>query len=97
MEILKAKATSPTIAKGKLEVEGFVNKTFNELGSLQIEQSALQKQLEVKRSMLEEKMEWVVLGETLLANIELDSLRLNDAITQVKWEILVLKVEEKVI
>jgi hypothetical protein len=57
MEILKAKATSPTIAKGKLEVEGFVNKTFNELGSLQIEQSALQKQLEVKRSMLEEKME----------------------------------------
>jgi hypothetical protein len=67
------------------------------LGSLQIEQSALQKQLEVKRSMLEEKMEWVVLGETLLANIELDSLRLNDAITQVKWEILVLKVEEKVI
>ncbi len=57
VEILKAEATSPTIAKGKLEVEGLVNKTLNELGSLQIEQSALQKQLEVKRSMLEEKME----------------------------------------
>jgi hypothetical protein len=67
------------------------------LGSLQIEQSALQRQLEVKRSMLEEKMEWVVLGEALLANIELDSLRVDDAIAQVKWEILVLKVEEKVI
>jgi hypothetical protein len=57
VEILKVEATSPTIAKGKLEVEGLVSKTRNELGSLQIEQSALQRQLEVKRSMLEEKME----------------------------------------
>jgi hypothetical protein len=57
VEILKVEVTSPTTAKGKLEVEGFVNKTLNELGSLQIEQSALQRQLEIKRNMLQEKME----------------------------------------
>ncbi len=38
-----------------------------------------------------------MLGETLLTNIQLDSLRLDDAIDKVKQEILVLKVEEKVI
>ncbi len=80
MEILKVEATSPTTAKGKLEVEGLVSKTFNELGFLRIEQNALHRQLEFKRSILEEKMEWVVLGETLLTNIELDSLRLDDAL-----------------
>ncbi len=42
-------------------------------------------------------MEQVVLREALLANTELDSLRLNDAIIEVKREILVLKVEEKII
>jgi hypothetical protein len=50
------------------------------LGFLRIEQNALHRQLEFKRSILEEKMEWVVLGETLLTNIELDSLRLDDAL-----------------
>ncbi len=74
-----------------------MNKTLSELGSLRIEQSALQRQLEIKKSMLEEKMEWVVLREALLANIELDSLRLNDAIIEVKQECLVLEVEEKII
>jgi hypothetical protein len=54
---IEGRATFATITKGKLEVEGLVNKTFSELGFLQIEQSALQKQLEVKRSMQEEKME----------------------------------------
>jgi hypothetical protein len=57
VKILKAEATSPTIVEGKLEVEGLVNKTLSKLGSLRIEQSALWKQLEIKRSMLEEKME----------------------------------------
>jgi hypothetical protein len=57
VEISKAEATSPTTIRGKLEVESLVNKTLNELGSSQIEQSALQSQLEIKRSMLEEKME----------------------------------------
>ncbi len=97
MKILKAEATSPTIVEGKLEVEGLVNKTLSKLGSLRIEQSALWKQLEIKRSMLEEKMEWVMLAETLLANIELNSLKLDDAITKVKWEFFVLEVEEKII
>jgi hypothetical protein len=41
VEILKAEVTSPTIAKGKLEVEGLVSKTFSELGFLRIEQNAL--------------------------------------------------------
>jgi hypothetical protein len=43
------------------------------------------------------EVEQVVLREALLANTELDSLRLNDAIIEVKREILVLKVEEKII
>jgi len=47
--------------------------------------------------MLEEKMEQVVLGGALLADIELDSLRLDDAIIEVKQEILVLEDEEKTI
>ncbi len=47
--------------------------------------------------MLEEKMEQVVLGGALLADIELDSLRLDDAIVEVKQEILVLEDEEKAI
>ncbi len=38
-----------------------------------------------------------MLREALLANIELDSLRLNDAIIEVKQECLVLEVEEKII
>jgi hypothetical protein len=42
-------------------------------------------------------MERVLLRKALLANIELDSLRLNDAIIEVKREILVLEVEEKII
>jgi hypothetical protein len=96
-ENIEGRTTSATIIKGKLEVEGLVNKTFSESGFLQIEQSALQKQLEVKRSMLEEKMEWVVLGEALLVDIEVDSLRLDNGIIEVKWEILVLEVEEKII
>ncbi len=62
-----------------------------------IEQSALQRQLEIKKNMLEEKMEQVVLGGALLADIELDSLRLDDAIVEVKQEILVLEDEEKTI
>jgi hypothetical protein len=33
--------------------------------------------------MLEEKMERIVLGEALLVNIELDSLKLDDAIAEV--------------
>ncbi len=53
------------------------------------------RQLEIKRNMLE--VEQVVLREALLANTELDSLRLNDAIIEVKREILVLKVEGKII
>jgi hypothetical protein len=34
--------------------------------------------------MLEEKMEQTMLGDALLANIELNSLKLDDAITEVK-------------
>ncbi len=85
---MKAKATFATIIEGKLYVEGLVSKTCSELRSLWIEQSALQRQLEIKRNMLEEKMERTVLGVALLANIELDSLRLNGAIVRVKQEIL---------
>ncbi len=47
--------------------------------------------------MLEAKMEQVVLGGALLADIELDSLRQDDAIVEVKQEILVLEDEEKAI
>jgi hypothetical protein len=64
---------------------------------LWIEQSVLQRQLEIKKNLLEEKMEQVVLGGALLADIELDSLRLDDAIIEVKQEILVLEDEEKAI
>jgi hypothetical protein len=46
---------------------------LSELGSLQIERDALQKQLKIKKNMMEEKMECIVLGEALLTNIELDS------------------------
>jgi hypothetical protein len=38
-----------------------------------------------------------MLGETLLTNTKLDSLRLDDAIAEVKQKLLVLEVEEKVI
>jgi hypothetical protein len=84
VEILKAKATFATIIECKLEAEGLVNKTFSELGSLRIEQNALQRQLEIKRNMLEKKMEQAMLGDALLVDTELDSLRLNDAIAKVK-------------
>jgi hypothetical protein len=64
---------------------------------LWIEQSVLQRQLEIKKNMLEEKMEQVVLGGALLADVELDSLRLDDAIVEVKQKNLVLEDEEKAI
>ncbi len=40
-------------------------------------------------------MEWIVLGEALLTNIELDSSKLNDAIVEVNQKKLVLKDEKK--
>ncbi len=79
MEISKAEIAFATNAKDKLEVEGLVNKTFSE--SLQIEHNALQKQLEIKRNMLE--MEGIVLGDALLVDIKLDFLKLEDAIAKV--------------
>ncbi len=97
MEILKAETTSATIVKSKLEAESLINKTFSELEFLQIEQNALQRQLEIKRSMFEEKMERIMLGDALLANFELNSLRLDDAITKVKQKKLVLEEEERII
>ncbi len=87
MELLKAEATSATTTKGKLEAKGLVSKTLSELGSLWIEQSTFRRQFEIKRSMLEEKMEQAVLGDALLVDTELDSLRLDDAIIEVKQEV----------
>ncbi len=40
-------------------------------------------------------MERIVLGEALLANIELDSSKLDDAIVEVNQKKLVLRDEEK--
>jgi hypothetical protein len=79
VEISKAEIAFTTNAKDKLEVEGLVNKTFSE--SLQIEHNALQKQLEIKRNMLE--TEGIVLGDALLVDIKLDFLKLEDAIAKV--------------
>ncbi len=47
--------------------------------------------------MLEEKMEWVMLGEALMADTKLDFLRLYNAIVEVKRNFLVLEDEEKTI
>jgi hypothetical protein len=57
VEILKAKTTFATTIEGKLEVESLISKTLSESGFLQIEQNALQRQLEIKRNMLKKKME----------------------------------------
>ncbi len=54
---MKAKTTFATTTEDKLEAEGLISKTLSELGFLQIEQNALQRQLEIKRSMLKGKME----------------------------------------
>jgi hypothetical protein len=40
----------------------FFNKTLFKIGYLHMEHDALQKQLEIKQSMLEEKIKQVVLG-----------------------------------
>ncbi len=57
MEILKIEGASTTTIDVKLESKSLFNKTFNEIGPLQKEQDILQRQLEIKRNMFEEKME----------------------------------------
>ncbi len=57
MESLKIEGASTTTTDVKLESKSLFNKTLHEIGPLQKEQDTLQRQLEIKRNMFEEKME----------------------------------------
>jgi hypothetical protein len=59
--------------------------------------SALQRQLKIKRSILEEKLEHVVVGEALVVDIDFDFMKLEEVITKARCEVLVLEDEEKVV
>jgi hypothetical protein len=58
LQVEKLKMTSAfvTIANVKLEYETFFSNTIFKIGYLQMEHDALQKQLKIKQSMLEEKI-----------------------------------------
>jgi hypothetical protein len=84
VEILKAEIAFATTVKGIFEAEGLASKTLSELGFCGLNKMPYRGNLKLKKNKLEEKMEQIVLGEALLANIELDSLKLNDAIVEVK-------------
>lgn len=66
----------------------------SEVGYIHNEHDALQRQLEIKRPMLEEKMERAVIGEALVAKCEVDFLKLEEVIPEAKHEIIVLVEEE---
>ncbi len=69
---------------------------MNEIGYVRNEYDTLQiRQLKIRKSMLEEKMERTMVGETLVINKEVDFLKLEEAIVEAKHEIIVLEEEEK--
>jgi len=67
-----------------------------ELASFQEKHVALQRQLEMQKKIVKEKQKNVVQGEVTFVNIEVDCLKMEDAIIDVKREVIVLQVEEKV-
>jgi hypothetical protein len=52
----------------------FAHLAIYELRFVHIEHDALQRQLEIRRSILEEKMEQIVVGESLIVDNEVDFL-----------------------
>jgi len=57
----------------------------------------LQRQLEMWKFFVEEKQIFFVQGEATFVNTKVDYLKMEDAIADVKCEVLVLQVEEKTI
>ncbi len=55
------------------------------------------RQLKIEISMLEEKLECVVVGEALVVDIEIDFMKLGKVIAKVRCEVIVLKDETKAI
>ncbi len=58
----KLEVTFAITAKEKLQAEELIRLGLSEIRYVHNEHDALQKQLEIKKSMLEEKMEQVVIG-----------------------------------
>lgn len=70
---------------------------MNEIGYVRNEYDTLQiRQLKIRKSMLEEKMERTIVGETLVINKEVDFLKLEEAIVEAKHEIVVLEEEKSI-
>ncbi len=70
---------------------------MNEIGYVRNEYDTLQiRQLKIRKSMLEEKMERTIVGETLVINKEVDFLKLEEAIVEAKHEIIVLEEEKSI-
>lgn len=86
-----------SIWERRLEAKEVVHVAIAELRSTQNEYDALQWQLDMWRSMLEEKNKRVVLGEVLLVDTKIDWFKVEDVITHVKQDVLVLKDEKKAV
>ncbi len=79
-----------------MRLEDQITTTNLELASFWENHAMLQIQLEVRDFFVEEKKN-VVQGEVTFMDTKVDCLKMEDAITYVKHEVLVFQVEEKTI
>jgi hypothetical protein len=80
-----------------LGLENGLTTTNAKLAYFQKKHVMLQIQVEMWNFFVKEKQKSVVQGEATFVDIEVDYLKMEDVITNVKHEVLVLQVEEKAI